>query len=178
MKAVVIRRIAPMEESPLSYENLPAPEPKGKDILIRVHAWEYAGPVPIKFSQGDLVLVTAWIYSSCGVCRFCRRGLENLCENFMGTGCDVDGGYAEYIVANEDYASKIPAIFSDVEAAPLLCAGVIGYRALKLTGIEDGDVIGLYGFGSSAHIVFQLVRYLYPNSKIFVFTKRRGDPPS
>ncbi|MEM3955866.1 MAG: zinc-dependent alcohol dehydrogenase family protein [Candidatus Bathyarchaeia archaeon] len=207
MKAVVIRRIAPIEESPLSYEDLPTPEPKGKDILIRVHACGICrteldeiegrlkpripvipghqvvgrvvemGPEARRFSVGDRVGV-AWIYSSCGVCRFCRRGLENLCENFMGTGCDADGGYAEYMVVNEDYAYKIPAIFSDVEAAPLLCAGAIGYRALKLTGIEDGDVIGLYGFGSSAHIVFQLVRYLYPNSKIFVFTKRRGDPPS
>lgn len=207
MKAVVIRRIAPIEESPLSYEDLPTPEPKGKDILIRVHVCGICrteldeiegrlkpripvipghqvvgrvvemGPEAGRFSVGDRVGV-AWIYSSCGVCRFCRRGLENLCENFMGTGCDADGGYAEYMVVNEDYAYKIPAIFSDVEAAPLLCAGAIGYRALKLTGIEDGDVIGLYGFGSSAHIVFQLVRYLYPNSKIFVFTKRRGDPPS
>ncbi|MEM2866908.1 MAG: zinc-dependent alcohol dehydrogenase family protein [Candidatus Bathyarchaeia archaeon] len=207
MKAVVIRRIAPIEESPLSYEDLPTPEPKGKDILIRVHACgicrteldEIEGRlkprIPVipghqvvgrvvemgaeagRFSVGDRVGV-AWIYSSCGVCRFCRRGLENLCENFMGTGCDADGGYAEYMIVNEDYAYKIPTIFSDVEAAPLLCAGAIGYRALKLTGIEDGDVIGLYGFGSSAHIVFQLVRYLYPNSKIFVFTKRRGDPPS
>ncbi|MEM2321269.1 MAG: zinc-dependent alcohol dehydrogenase family protein [Candidatus Bathyarchaeia archaeon] len=207
MKAMVIKRIAPIEENPLSYEDIPTPEPRGKEILIRVHACgicrteldEIEGRLrprlPVipghqvvgrvaeigsdaeRFRAGDRVGV-AWIYSSCGVCRFCKRGLENLCENFMGTGCDANGGYAEYMVVNEDYAYSIPGVFSDVEAAPLLCAGAIGYRTLKLTGMEDGDVIGLYGFGSSAHIIFQLIRYLYPNSKIFVFTRRRGDDPS
>ncbi|MEM2272833.1 MAG: zinc-dependent alcohol dehydrogenase family protein [Candidatus Bathyarchaeia archaeon] len=207
MKAMVVRRIAHIEENPLNYEDLPIPEPKGKDVLIRVYACGICrteldeiegrlqpklpiipghqivgrvvemGPEARRFRVGDRVGV-AWIYSSCGVCRFCRRGLENLCEKFMGTGCDADGGYAEYMVVNEDYAYRIPNVFSDVEAAPLLCAGAIGYRSLKLTGMEDGDVIGLYGFGSSAHIVFQLIRFLYPNSKIFVFTKKRGDAPS
>ncbi|MEM2560366.1 MAG: zinc-dependent alcohol dehydrogenase family protein [Candidatus Bathyarchaeia archaeon] len=207
MRAMVVRKIAPIEELPLSCEDFPTPEPRGKEILIRVHACGICrteldevegrlqtkipvipghqvvgrivemGPEAEKFRVGDRVGV-AWIYSSCGVCRFCRRGLENLCERFMGTGCDADGGYAEYMVANEDYIYRIPSVFSDVEAAPLLCAGAIGYRALKLTGMEDGDTIGIYGFGSSAHIVFQLIRYLYPNSKIFVFTRRRGDAPS
>ncbi|MEM1515150.1 MAG: zinc-dependent alcohol dehydrogenase family protein [Thermoproteota archaeon] len=207
MRAMVIKRIAPIEENPLSYEDVPTPEPRDKDLLIRVYVCGICrteldevegrlmpkipiipghqvigkvierGPKTERFDVGERVGV-AWIYSSCGVCRFCRKGLENLCERFMGTGCDADGGYAEYMVVNEDYAYKIPDIFSDVEAAPLLCAGAIGYRALKLTGIEDGDIIGLYGFGSSAHIVFQLIRYLYPNSKIFVFTRRRGDAPS
>lgn len=207
MKAMVIRKIAPIEEEPLSYEDVPVPTLKEKDVLIKVSACGVcrteldevegrvkpripvipghqvvgrvveAGPSVEKLKVGDRVGV-AWIYYSCGKCRFCRKGLENLCESFMGTGCDADGGYAEYMVVNEDYAYRIPNVFSDVEAAPLLCAGAIGYRALKLTGMEDGDTIGLYGFGSSAHIVFQLIRYLYPNSKIFVFTKKRGDAPS
>lgn len=207
MKAMVVRKIAPIEEEPLSYEDVPVPTLKEKDVLIKVSACGVcrteldevegrvkpripvipghqvvgrvveAGPSVEKLKVGDRVGV-AWIYYSCGKCRFCRKGLENLCESFMGTGCDADGGYAEYMVVNEDYAYRIPNVFSDVEAAPLLCAGAIGYRALKLTGMEDGDTIGLYGFGSSAHIVFQLIRYLYPNSKIFVFTKKRGDAPS
>lgn len=207
MRAMVIRKIAAIEENPLSYEDVPTPRPGEKEILIKVSACGICrteldevegrlmpkipvipghqvigrvieiGPGVERFRVGDRVGV-AWIYSSCGVCRFCRRGLENLCERFMGTGCDANGGYAEYMVVNEDYAYKIPEVFSDVEAAPLLCAGAIGYRALKLTGMEDGDTIGLYGFGSSAHIVFQVVRYLYPNSKIYVFTRRRGDAPS
>ncbi|MEM2816559.1 MAG: alcohol dehydrogenase, partial [Candidatus Bathyarchaeia archaeon] len=88
------------------------------------------------------------------------------------------GGYAEYMAVHENYAYKIPEKFSDAEAAPLLCAGAIGYRALKLTRMEDGDVIGLYGFGSSSHILFQVIRHLYPSSRIFVFTRRKGDAPS
>ncbi|MBS7640631.1 MAG: zinc-dependent alcohol dehydrogenase family protein [Candidatus Bathyarchaeia archaeon] len=206
MRAMVIRRIAPIEENPLSYEEVQTPEPRGKEVLIRVHTCGICrteldevegrlqpkmpvipghqvvgrvietGPNVERLVVGDRIGV-AWIYYSCGVCRFCKRGLENLCEKFMGTGCDADGGYAEYMVVDEDYAYRIPEVFSDVEAAPLLCAGAIGYRALKLTGMEDGDTIGLYGFGSSAHIVFQLIRHLYPNSKIYVFTRRRGDAP-
>ncbi len=207
MKAMVLRRIAPIEENPLCLEDLPKPALKPREVLIKVSVCGIcrteldeiegrlkpklpvvpghqvigriveAGENVLRYRVGDRVGV-AWIYSSCGKCYFCRRGLENLCQKFMGTGCDADGGYAEYMVVNEDFAYKIPEIFSDVEAAPLLCAGAIGYRALKLTRMVDGDIIGLYGFGSSAHILFQVVRYLFPKSKIFVFTRRRGDAPS
>jgi len=207
MKAMVLRRIAPIEENPLCLEDLPRPAPKPREVLIKVSVCGIcrteldeiegrlqpklpvvpghqvigriveAGENVLRYRVGDRVGV-AWIYSSCGKCYFCRRGLENLCQKFMGTGCDADGGYAEYMVVHEDFAYKIPEVFSDVEAAPLLCAGAIGYRALKLTRMVDGDIIGLYGFGSSAHILFQVVRYLFPNSKIFVFTRRRGDAPS
>ncbi|MGC8849764.1 MAG: alcohol dehydrogenase, partial [Candidatus Bathyarchaeia archaeon] len=101
-----------------------------------------------------------------------------LCDGFMGTGCDADGGYAEYMVVSEGFAYPIPERFTDAQAAPLLCAGAIGYRALKLTGMRDGEVLGLYGYGASAHIVHQIVKYRFPNSRVFVFTRRRGDAPS
>ncbi|MCX8175848.1 MAG: alcohol dehydrogenase catalytic domain-containing protein, partial [Candidatus Bathyarchaeota archaeon] len=192
---------------PLELADLPVPEPGQKEMLIKSGACgvcrteldEVEGRVkpklPIilghqvvgrveklglgvsKFRRGDRVGV-AWIYSACGECYHCRRGNENLCNHFKATGCDVNGGYAEYMIALEDFVYTIPEEFSDVEAAPLLCAGAIGYRTLKLTGIEDGENLGFYGFGASAHIVFQVARYLYPNSKIFVFTRRRGDESS
>jgi propanol-preferring alcohol dehydrogenase len=101
-----------------------------------------------------------------------------LCDQFQGTGCDADGGYAEYTVVSEDFAYPIPTRFSDLEAAPLLCAGAIGYRALKLTGIQDGQTLGLYGFGASAHLIIQIAKHKYPNSRVFVFTRRKGDAPS
>ncbi|HID32630.1 MAG TPA: zinc-binding alcohol dehydrogenase family protein [bacterium (Candidatus Stahlbacteria)] len=113
----------------------------------------------------------AWFYASCGRCSFCQNGLENLCPDFRATGRDADGGYAEYMVVPEDSAYPIPQVFSDIEAAPLLCAGIIGYRALRLSGLRDGETIGLFGFGASAHIVIQLIKYKYPKSKVFVFTR-------
>ncbi len=117
----------------------------------------------------------AWIYSACGRCRFCRGGYENLCPEFRATGRDVDGGYAPYIVAHEDFVHPIPAIFSDVEAAPLLCAGAIGYRSLRLAGIVDGDAIGLTGFGASAHLVLKMVNHMYPLSRVFVFARGESE---
>jgi len=101
-----------------------------------------------------------------------------LCDQFKGTGCDADGGYAEYMVVSEKFAYPIPERFSDLEAAPLLCAGAIGHRALRLTGIKDGKSLGLFGFGASAHIVIQIVKHRYPNSRVFVFTRRKEDAPS
>ena len=99
----------------------------------------------------------AWIHSACGVCPFCRSGRENLCPEFRATGRDVDGGYAEYMTVGEAFAYPIPGAFSDVEAAPLLCAGAIGYRSLRLTGLRDGQRLGLTGFGASGHLVLHLV---------------------
>ncbi|MEM2136917.1 MAG: zinc-dependent alcohol dehydrogenase family protein [Candidatus Methanomethylicia archaeon] len=207
MKAMILDRIARVEEEPLKLEEVSTPKPGFKQVLIRVYACGICrteldeiegrlkcripvilghqvvgrvvelGPGATKYDVGDRVGI-GWIYHACGECYFCRRGDENLCYGFIGTGCDVDGGYAEYMIAYEDFSYPIPEVFSDFEAAPLLCGGAIGYRSLKLTGIRDNDIIGLYGYGSSAHIVHQIIRYLYPNSKVYVFTKVRGDEPS
>lgn len=128
------------------------------------------GPGAKIFKTGDRVGV-AWIFSACGNCRFCRAGNENLCEDFQATGRDVNGGYAEYMTVPERFAHRIPAAFSDVEAAPLLCAGAIGYRSLRLTDLEDGQNLGLTGFGASAHLVLKMARHRYPNSAVFVFAR-------
>lgn len=116
-------------------------------------------------------LGVAWIYSSCGHCRFCLAGNDNLCPDFRATGRDANGGYAQYMVVPESSAYPIPALFSDVEAAPLLCAGAVGYRSLRLTGLQDGQVLGLTGFGASAHLVLQTARYQFPQSPVFVFAR-------
>jgi propanol-preferring alcohol dehydrogenase len=113
----------------------------------------------------------AWISSACGTCKFCIAGDENLCPEFKATGRDVDGGYAEFTVACEDFVYKIPERFSDVQAAPLLCAGAIGYRSIALSGLKDGGNLGLTGFGASAHLVLKMVRHRYPNSRTFVFAR-------
>jgi len=122
------------------------------------------------FREGDRVGV-AWIYSACGTCEFCVAGNENLCREFKATGRDANGGYAEFMTVPAAYAYRIPDSFSDAEAAPLLCAGAIGYRSLKLAGLKDGQNLGLTGFGASAHLVLKTARYLYPRSKIFVFAR-------
>jgi propanol-preferring alcohol dehydrogenase len=123
-----------------------------------------------KFARGDRVGI-AWIHSACGSCSYCLEGRENLCEFFVATGRDANGGYAEYATVSEDFAYKIPEIFTDAEAAPLLCAGAVGYRSLSLSGIRNGQNLGLVGFGASAHIVLQLSRYMYPDTKVFVFSR-------
>jgi propanol-preferring alcohol dehydrogenase len=133
-----------------------------------------AGKNAKKFSAGDRVGV-AWIFSACGKCAFCRNGLENLCAEFKATGRDKNGGYAEYMTVPENFAYAIPETFSDVQAAPLLCAGAIGYRSLNLTGIKDGDTLGLTGFGASAHLVLKMARYLYPASRVFVFARNEKE---
>jgi propanol-preferring alcohol dehydrogenase len=137
----------------------------GHEIVGRVHA---VGSEVRKFSPGDRVGV-AWIHSSCGRCSFCARGDENLCDDFRATGLHAHGGYAEYTVVSQDFAYPIPQSFTDSEAAPLLCAGVIGYRALRLSNIRSGEVLGLYGFGASAHIAIQVAKHR--GCKVFVFTR-------
>ncbi len=117
----------------------------------------------------------AWIYSSCGHCRFCERGEENLCPDFQATGRDANGGYAELMSVPASFAYPIPEVFTDAEAAPLLCAGAIGYRSLRLTGLLDGQNLGLTGFGASAHLVLQLVRHHYPQVKVFVFARQEAE---
>jgi propanol-preferring alcohol dehydrogenase len=122
------------------------------------------------FAVGDRVGV-AWIHSACGICTYCRAGNENLCERFEATGRDAHGGYAEYMTAPAGFVFPIPDAFSDVEATPLLCAGAIGYRSLKLSELEDGETLGLSGFGASAHLVLMMVRHRYPNTRVFVFAR-------
>ncbi len=113
----------------------------------------------------------AWIYSACGHCRWCLHGLENLCPEFRATGRDADGGYAEYMVVPAGFAHPLPDIFSDAEAAPLLCAGAIGYRSLQLAGLDSGGPLGLTGFGASAHLVLKLVRHQFPDLPVYVFAR-------
>ena len=122
------------------------------------------------FSIGDRVGI-AWINAACGVCQFCTGGNENLCQGFKATGRDVNGGYAQYMKVREDFAYRIPQVFSDFEAAPLLCAGAIGYRSLRLAGLSDGQNLGLTGFGASGHLVLKMVSHLYPRTNVFVFAR-------
>jgi len=197
---MILRKIGPVEEKPLELLDLPIPQPGPCQIRIKISACgvchteldeiegrlqpklpiipghqivgtvEALGHGANKFKLGDRVGI-AWINSACGKCDFCKRGNENLCSEFQGTGCDVNGGYAEYTVVKEDFAYPIPDSLSDSQAAPLLCAGAIGYRALRLTNLRDGQILGLFGFGASAHLVIQVVKYKHPNSKVFVFSR-------
>ncbi len=198
MKAQVLNKIAPVEEKPLQLLEVPVPQPKDGEILVKVSVCgvchteldEIEGRLPTmlpvipghqivgrvsasgkganRFKIGDRVGI-AWINSACGKCHFCLAGNENLCADFKGTGCQADGGYAEYTIVNEKFAYPIPPKFSDAQAAPLLCAGAIGYRDLQLSGIKPGQTLGLFGFGSSAHIVIQLAKY--QGCYVFVFTR-------
>lgn len=186
---------------PLELMELPVPVPAAKEILLKVSACgichteldEIEGRTPPphlpivpghqvvgrveaigsqvnRLKTGDRVGV-AWIFSACGVCKFCVRGNENLCRAFEATGRDANGGYAQYMTVAENYAYAIPAVFSDTQAAPLLCAGAIGYRSLRLTGLKDGQRLGLTGFGASGHLVLKMVKYRYPNTEVFVFAR-------
>lgn len=197
MKAMVLNMLGSLDAQPdpLKLSNLPTPEPSPEEILLRVSACgvchteldEIEGRTPppklpvvpghevvgtvvetgeraTRHAVGDRVGV-GWIYRSSG------GTAENLSDDFEATGRDANGGYAEYMVVHERYAYPIPDAFSDVEAAPLLCAGGVGYRALRLTGIGNGEALGLTGFGGSAHLVLQLTRHLYPDARVFVFAR-------
>jgi propanol-preferring alcohol dehydrogenase len=128
------------------------------------------GSSATRFYMGERVGV-GWVYSTCGKCPFCLNGEENLCGGFRATGRDENGGYAEYMTVPEDFAHPIPDMFTDSEAAPLLCAGAIGYRSLRLSGLKDGQNLGLTGFGASAHLALMMVRHRYPRTKVFVFAR-------
>lgn len=189
------------EIKPLKLADLPKPEPHEGELLIKVSTCgvchteidEIEGRTPPSaypvvpghqvvgtveqtrgnragHKPGDRVGI-AWIYSACGKCRYCLSGNENLCADFRATGRDVNGGYAEYMVVPEKFAYSIPDFFTDTEAAPLLCAGAIGYRSVALAGMSDGKRIGLTGFGASAHLVLKQIRYLYPESDVCVFAR-------
>ncbi|MBF0277695.1 MAG: zinc-dependent alcohol dehydrogenase family protein [SAR324 cluster bacterium] len=139
----------------------------GHQVVGRVAA---SGPGASNFGIGERVGV-AWIHSVCGVCKFCSSGTENLCRKFIATGRDVNGGYAQYMTVSESFVYRIPQQISDSEAAPLLCAGAIGYRSLHLTGLVDGQNLGLVGFGASAHLILKMVRYRFRLVKVFVFAR-------
>lgn len=132
------------------------------------------GRLARKFAIGDRVGI-GWINWACGRCSACLSGNENLCDDFKATGRDVPGGYAQYLAIAEDFVFAIPEVFSDVQAAPLLCAGAIGYRSVRLTNLADGQSLGLTGFGASAHLVLKMVRYSYPQTKIFVFARSKSE---
>jgi propanol-preferring alcohol dehydrogenase len=186
---------------PLELRDLPEPEPGKREILIKVSACgvchteldeiegrtppprlpvvpghqvvgrvETVGEEVRAFQPGDRVGV-AWVFSACGACSLCRGDNENLCPRFEATGRDANGGYAELMTVGEDFAFSIPEGFSDSEAAPLLCAGAIGFRSLRLTGLKGGQRLGLTGFGASAHLVLKMVAHHYPNVEVFVFAR-------
>jgi propanol-preferring alcohol dehydrogenase len=132
------------------------------------------GPACTQNLQGQRVGV-AWIHSACGTCKYCMAGTENLCPDFKACGRDAHGGYAEYMTAPEAFVHTIPENISDTEAAPLLCAGAVGFRALTLCRLENGQKLGLTGFGASGHLVLQMARYLYPDSPIYVFARSKTE---
>jgi propanol-preferring alcohol dehydrogenase len=187
--------------SPLDAADVPVPVPGRGDILVRVSVCgvcrtdldlvegrltapqypvipghqvvgrvERTGEDVADFRIGDRVGV-AWINSACGRCEWCLTGRENLCPYFRSTGCDEDGGYAEYVTVPAAFAHAIPAELPDAGAAPLLCAGAIGWRSLRLTELTDGQALGLTGFGASAHLVLQLAQHRFPASPIYVFAR-------
>jgi propanol-preferring alcohol dehydrogenase len=201
MRAILLDQQAPIEQKPLKMADWPTPTPVDHQILVKVSVCGAChtdldevegrleptlspvipghqvvgtvvdkGMAVTKFKIGERVGIT-WLFSSCGRCAFCRAGSENLCEHARWTGKDAHGGYAQFTVIGEDFAYPIPERFSDAQAAPLLCAGVIGYRTFRLADITDGQKIGLFGFGASAHIVIQIIKHKFPNSPVFVFTK-------
>ncbi len=139
----------------------------GHQVVGRI---DEVGPGVDRQRLGERVGV-AWIYSACGQCRWCRQGLENLCPEFKASGRDADGGYADYMVAPAKFVHPLPEAFSDAGAAPLLCAGAIGYRSLALAKLSGGGPLGLTGFGASAHMVLKLVRYHYPDMPVYVFAR-------
>ena len=190
---------------PLEFVDIPVPKPKPNEVLVKVSVCGVChteldeiegrtsppklpvvlghqavgtivklGSEAIKLQIGDRVGV-AWIFSACGKCKFCIEGNENLCNEFRATGRDVNGGYAEYMTAPENYVHCIPEVFTDAEAAPLLCAGAIGYRSIKLAQLRDGQNLGLTGFGASAHLVLKMVKHKYPNSSVYVFARKEEE---
>jgi propanol-preferring alcohol dehydrogenase len=189
MKAMVLEKQDRLENNPLRLKDTLTPEPDPQEVRIKVtvcgvcrtdlHAVE--GELPahkLPLIPGHQIVgridklgseVTGWragervgipwLYKTCGECRYCRRGQENLCENALFTGYDADGGFAEYTIAPADFVYRLPVNYSDIEVAPLLCAGVIGYQALHATGLQERGKLGLFGFGSSAHIVIQVAKH-------------------
>lgn len=207
MKACILETPAPVDNRPLRLTDVPVPTPRDDELLVRVSACGICrtdlhvveGELPARlspvipghqivgrvaalgarvegFSEGERVGV-AWLNRTCGVCRFCRAGRENLCESPQFTGWTVQGGFAEYAVAPAAFTYPLPEGFGDTQAAPLLCAGIIGYRALRLTGIGEreegwaGARLGIYGFGAAGHVCIQLARAR--GAEVYVATRDR-----
>ena len=199
MKAAVLTKPAPIDTSPLQLRDLPLPEPAANEIRVRVEACgicrtdlhvvegelppqvehivpghqvvgvvDRVGTAAHRFKDGDRVGI-AWLRATCGTCRYCQAGNENLCPHARFTGYHANGGYAEYAVVREDFAYALPANLNPAEATPLLCAGIIGYRALRRADLRPGCRLGLYGFGSSAHIAIQVARHL--GCTVYVMTR-------
>ncbi len=199
MKAMVLDNIAPITTKPLRLRDLPDPQPGPREVRVCVRCCaicrtdlhviegdlpraklpivpghqivgivEELGPGCMRLRAGQRVGI-AWLRRTCGACAFCASGRENLCGEQRFTGYHADGGYAELAIIHEDFAYEIPAAFSDTDAAPLLCAGIIGYRALKRSGLRPGGRLGIYGFGSSAHVVIQIA--LHRGCEVFVVTR-------
>ncbi len=202
MNAMVLPRPRPVESGPLERRDLPLPEPRAGEVLLRVRCCGVCHtdlhivegelpPAKLPLVPGHQVVAVvervgsgvthlapgarvgaAWLYASCGACEACRRGEENLCPQITFTGYHVDGGYAQYMVARADYVYPLPASFDDAHAAPLLCAGIIGYHALRRSGVHAGERLGLFGFGASAHLAIQVARHW--ECDVFVFTRREA----
>jgi alcohol dehydrogenase, propanol-preferring len=199
MKACLLRAPAKIETSPLAFVDVPVPQPASGEVLVRVHycgvcrtdlhviegeltprkspvipghqvvgVVEKLGADTRKFYVGARVGV-AWLHHTDGTCEYCCAGAENLCNDPSFTGYSVDGGYAEYIVAPEDFVYVISEAFSDEQAAPLLCAGIIGFRSLRLSGIQPGGRLGFYGFGAAAHVAIQVARHW--NVEVYASTR-------
>lgn len=198
MKAMVLKETSKIEDRPLVMINRPTPSPGPGQLLIKVTVCGVChtdideiegrietqkpriighqiigrvsdpGPGVTGFAKGDRVGIP-WLWSSCGQCQQCLGGNENLCPDFQATGSDVDGGYAEFTLAPAAFAHRIPEALGDSQAAPLLCAGAIGYRALRLTRLKRAKKLGLYGFGAAAHLVIQIAKY--QGLPVFVFTR-------
>jgi propanol-preferring alcohol dehydrogenase len=199
MKACVLNAPARIETNPLQFIDVSVPNPAKGEVLIRVHACgvcrtdlhviegelkpqkspvipghqvvgvvEKLGEGTRRYAIGARVGV-AWLHHTDGTCMYCRMGEENLCDAPTFTGYSVDGGYAEYVVAPEDFVYAIPEGFTDEQAAPLLCAGIIGFRCLRLSGIKSGGRLGFYGFGAAAHIAIQVARHW--NATVYASTR-------
>ena len=198
---MLLREITSLKQnfSPLSFDELDEPMLNAGEVLIRVTrcgvchteldeiegrtpppqlpvvlGHQVVGVVEEGENKGQRVGV-AWIASACGKCQRCLSGNENLCDEFQATGRDVNGGYAEYMKVRADFVHPIPDAFSDSEAAPLLCAGAIGYRSLRLSNIQDGQNLGLMGFGGSNHLVLKMAKHKYPNTKVFVLSRNPSE---
>ena len=199
---MLLREIASLHQNPapLVWEDIPEPELKEGEILLRVKrcgvchteldeiegrtppphlpvvlghqvVGEVIGLQSLETLESGMRVGVAWIASACGHCQHCLAGNENLCAEFKATGRDVNGGYAEYMKVRAEFVHPIPETFSDSEAAPLLCAGAIGYRSLRLSHLQDGQNLGLMGFGGSNHLVLKMAKHKFPNSPIFVFSR-------
>jgi alcohol dehydrogenase, propanol-preferring len=199
MKACLLNSTGPIDTRPLKLTDVPDPQPTGDQVRVQVSVCgvcrtdlhvvegelpprkspvipghqavgvvEKVGDAARRFKVGARVGIP-WLHRTCGVCEYCRAGKENLCDNATFTGYVVDGGYAQYTVAPEGFVYPIPSGFLDEEAAPLLCAGIIGFRALRLSGIAPGGRLGFYGFGAAAHVAIQVARHW--NVEVFAATR-------